>query len=591
MGIKMGYFKCQCSEITNERCCSSPGALTQEPPRTPVRVSAELMKEAEGFDPYLFRQFNNFVVIRNILIDFIKQKNDEVAQACALSLIPDGLTEKYPISGLGNRDVSAYSTADATVYGLLQWFRNEFFMFKETPSCPRCGTKMYTHGPVIIPKIGVSMGYVFECPSCIPLSSVKVQGDFVPGTILQSQSGYLEDGLELFAVFLGALMYEVRFVMTETHYKWLEVYSETQKRWIHCDPLLGLFDSPLSYELTWGPFFKMCVAFSTNYEIFDVSRRYTNNYAELVKERAKSGVEERLYLVMTRMHQLIRYTENIGDLSGLGQIIERQKDELKQLISGKYAYGEVIDKSRNRYLHLPGNNVLVASEWLLSHKTEEPVLSYPDSKNDTKRIMTVGTAGIISPLNVIILTPNRQNCVGAVWTPLDTEKVLKNGFVTEFTFRIESPGADGFAFVVQGLGPNVIGQGGCQLGYGGIHHSLAIEFDNYLSEAECNDPNPSHIGINTKYESPNTADHANAGIAATVDTVKFADENIHKVVIAFVGKTIIIWYDSNLALSTSECSLERILKGRDGCWVGFTGATGGLSQTQAIYNWKIKYFA
>lgn len=590
MGMKAGYFRCQCSEITQEGCCSCSRPLTQDVPRTPVRALAELIKETDSFDPYTFQQANNYATICSILMAFLKRNNDEVAQACALSLIPDGLTEKYPIKGLANRDVSTYSKADATVYALLQWFRNEFFFYKDNPSCPTCGTRMCTRGPIIHPLIQKSLGYVFECPSCIPLSSVRVEGDYAPTSIIEAQSGYLDDGLELLAVFLGALMYEVRFVVTDTHYKWLEVYSETQKRWIHCDPALGLFDSPLSYELTWGPFFRTCIALGTNGEFFDVSRRYTRNYPGLVKERAKDGAGERLGLVLAKVHQYVRYFGENVEVDNLKQINERQKDELRQLISCQYAYGEAIDKSQNRYLRLPGNNVLVDSEWLLSHKTSEPVLSYPNTKNDVKRIMTVGTAGILSNLNVIVLTPNTRDCVGAVWTQLDLERVLKNGFLTEFIFRIESPGADGFAFVVQGLGSNTIGKGGCQLGYGGLHHSLAVEFDNYLSADECNDPNPSHVGINTMYESPNTANHGAAGVAATSNELKFADEKLHKVTIAFVGKTVIVWLDSNLILSTTKCDLERILKGRDGCWVGFTGATGGLSQTQAIYNWTIKYF-
>ena len=40
-------------------------------------------------------------------------------------------------------------------------------------------------------------------------------------------------------------------------------------------------------------------------------------------------------------------------------------------------------------------------------------------------------------------------------------------------------GGDGFAFVIQGEGPDAVGRSGNDLGYGGIKDSVAIEFDMY----------------------------------------------------------------------------------------------------------------
>jgi hypothetical protein len=64
-------------------------------------------------------------------------------------------------------------------------------------------------------------------------------------------------------------------------------------------------------------------------------------------------------------------------------------------------------------------------------------------------VQAVGSA-TITPAQSLCLTPARNDCVGAAW--LDTKQVLHDieqaGFMCEFSFRIASSGADGFAFVL-----------------------------------------------------------------------------------------------------------------------------------------------
>ena len=42
-------------------------------------------------------------------------------------------------------------------------------------------------------------------------------------------------------------------------------------------------------------------------------------------------------------------------------------------------------------------------------------------------------------------------------------------------------GADGVAFVLQGQSAAELGEGGAQMGYGGIPNSLAVEFDTWYN--------------------------------------------------------------------------------------------------------------
>jgi len=85
----------------------------------------------------------------------------------------------------------------------------------------------------------------------------------------------------------------------------------------------------------------------------------------------------------------------------------------------------------------------------------------------------------------VALTVHYDECLRAVWNSTEwSQRVLGLG------------GGDGFAFVIQGGGGDVLGQRGNQLGFGGIEDSIAVEFDTYQNK-ELDDVNDMHVAVHT----------------------------------------------------------------------------------------------
>jgi len=84
-------------------------------------------------------------------------------------------------------------------------------------------------------------------------------------------------------------------------------------------------------------------------------------------------------------------------------------------------------------------------------------------------------------------------------------------------------GGDGFAFVVRDqTGPlrnDTVGEVGAGLGYAGLTHTLAVEFDNWYNTrmAEPFDP---HVAVHTRGAEPNSAHHAHR-LGFTTDVPSF----------------------------------------------------------------------
>jgi hypothetical protein len=180
--------------------------------------------------------------------------------------------------------------------------------------------------------------------------------------------------------------------------------------------------------------------------------------------------------------------------------------------------------------------------------------------------------------NGLVRLTTNLNAAGSVFT---NQRLNIDRFNTTWQFRIHdgtNPPADGFALVIQNNSAAALGGGGGGLGYSGMGNSVAIKFDMYTQATQASttglfingDLNPAQqIDMG-----PNGIDLRNANVKQ-VD-ITYNGTTLHEVVTDTVTHAVFMHdYTVNIAGPV----------GSDTAFVGFTGATGGLSALQDIQTW------
>ena len=221
---------------------------------------------------------------------------------------------------------------------------------------------------------------------------------------------------------------------------------------------------------------------------------------------------------------------------------------------------------------------------------------------------------------VLRLTPDgAMHVSGSAWSIITptapTQQSVGSGFTTIFQFQFTHAGspADGLAFVIQnssgsGFGTAARGGSGGAIGYGApdpgdngvaIPNSLAIELDTYQNGW---DPDANHIAVQSCGPDPNTQNHtatcpngspAELGLVPSsgLGGVVLSDGAVHTAVIDYDGNTNIMHvYLDNLGapvLTVANLNLSTLLTLNNGdAWVGFTGATGALTENHDVLSWN-----
>jgi hypothetical protein len=163
----------------------------------------------------------------------------------------------------------------------------------------------------------------------------------------------------------------------------------------------------------------------------------------------------------------------------------------------------------------------------------------------------------------------------------NTKQPVGDVWETVFTYQHTNVYADGFAFVIQhspdgtaALGTDIDGGGG--KGYAGITNCLAIEFDAYHSDLSVHSNGSAANRHNTESQ-----------LATTAFT---GDDDEHEVKITHSPGspgTLQVFHDNmTTPVLTVDYDLSAIGWDTGSAYVGFTGGTGGGSQTCDILSWS-----
>lgn len=104
--------------------------------------------------------------------------------------------------------------------------------------------------------------------------------------MLETREGRCGEWANCFCLVLRSMDFDARYILDWTDHVWCEVYSESQKRWLHADPCENALDKPLIYEHGWNKKLTYIIAFS-RYECLDVTWRYSVKHQEVLKRRSE----------------------------------------------------------------------------------------------------------------------------------------------------------------------------------------------------------------------------------------------------------------------------------------------------------------
>lgn len=231
---------------------------------------------------------------------------DKELQHKALSLIPLHDLELAAVNNMrklqkaikcGHINEQEVDIQELILMELLSWFKNTFFSWVDSPACLWCGgtTKFVGHNFSSASEEEANRVEVYSCNICHDKTLFPRYND--PEKLLETRRGRCGEWANCFTLMCRALGWETRYVADETDHVWTEVYSGTQKRWLHCDPCENVCDSPLMYEIGWGKQLSYVMAYSRD-ELQDVTWRYSCRHCDVLSRRTECSEMELLDTIM-----------------------------------------------------------------------------------------------------------------------------------------------------------------------------------------------------------------------------------------------------------------------------------------------------
>ncbi|XP_069770107.1 peptide-N(4)-(N-acetyl-beta-glucosaminyl)asparagine amidase [Narcine bancroftii] len=221
---------------------------------------------------------------------------------------------------------------DFLLLELLQWFKEDFFQWVDSLPCDKCGEVTESSGS--LPPSSEDQRWGAErvenhfCHKC-HISNRFPRYNHAE-KLLETRRGRCGEWANCFTLCCRAMGFEARFVWCTTDHVWTEVYSASQKRWLHCDPCENVCDKPLLYEIGWGKKLSYVFAFSKD-EVVDVSWRYSCKHADLLTRRTQL----REGLLQEAINRLNSERKRLFPQERKQELLERYIVELVEFISPK----------------------------------------------------------------------------------------------------------------------------------------------------------------------------------------------------------------------------------------------------------------
>lgn len=220
--------------------------------------------------------------------------------------------------------------------------------------------------------------------------------------------------------------------------------------------------------------------------------------------------------------------------------------------------------------------------------------------------LLANTARSISRLNAngtakvqgeqIILTEDKPDQVGSAFLglPIELREII---LTTTFVIKHQGKdGADGMAIVLHSdsRGAKALGQGGCDLGYGGLTNCLVVEIDTYRSVDRCDDPPTPHISIHAAGGQAVSAHHRFSLWCSKPGAIPNVDDGRQytlRLELSCSRKALRIFFNDSTAGDFVELTDQPVIiasmpeTGYE--FFGWTAATGGLHQSHVISDFNL----
>ncbi|XP_068189851.1 peptide-N(4)-(N-acetyl-beta-glucosaminyl)asparagine amidase [Antennarius striatus] len=262
---------------------SAPGssAAASSQPATSEPAHPSSLESSMSFFATLQSNFHHVMMYENLELQ--QKTKSFIPQQNLLDLAQQKLVETMK----GDAE-SKLGIEDFLVLELLRWFKQDFFSWVDCLPCSCCGGSTQNTGSLSPTTDDLRWGAQrvenHFCQSC--QHSTRFPRYNNPEKLLETRRGRCGEWANCFTLCCRAVGLEARYVWDSTDHVWTEVYSASQRRWLHCDSCENVCDKPLLYEIGWGKKLAYILAFSKD-QVVDVTWRYSCKHPEVLSRRTR----------------------------------------------------------------------------------------------------------------------------------------------------------------------------------------------------------------------------------------------------------------------------------------------------------------